>query len=509
MDAWVLWFLLLQSVLQYPQPVGDGLDEVTRLRMEARAKFQEEEKIRLEREVEQLALKQGVWAWGDVLWSALQHRQVLAVAGLVFFYSALWYIWWKQSLRREEHEEENDGANEEEGRNVGANEEDGGNEEEQENDVNREENDRDGNAQEVDNAAANEEGDVGNEAGNEAANAANNDVGNEVDNRDPDDDIGRRVMERIQWPVQDLKKGCRWTSTLMKNFAIYFQHALANSFYPVLHRAIGVGSAFEGWSPREQDVVYQVLVPMTPPRGHSFHVELETAGQSHLRNASIRVQQECTCTRGKLVKNMLCFLHHPKEELKTYQDPSLLHTLCKDSYLDVEKTARWFCQLVRAIWPALPQAHSWHLVLLPSRRSCQFKVSNGIESYRIEMLFGVREGTSDVFLGLGFSTYTTKTIVMHLLNTLPVSWWCRRHFVRRLMDISESLRTCVHTRNLNHFIVGNRRLPPWISLPPHVLMAGSSNLFHDLVMDPVAHSQAMSQYVDLRQLLMRIINDEE
>ncbi|RMC02935.1 hypothetical protein DUI87_20128 [Hirundo rustica rustica] len=560
MDAWVLWFLLLQSVLQYPQPVGDGLDEVTRLRMEARAKFQEEEKIRLEREVEQLALKQGVWAWGDVLWSALQHRQVLAVAGLVFFYSALWYIWWKESLRREEHEEENDGANEEEGRNVGANEEDGGNEEEQENDVNREENDRDGNAQEVDNAAANEEGGVGNEAGNEAANAANNDVGNEVDNRDLDDDIGRRVMERIQWPVQDLKKGCRWTSTLMKNFAIYFQHALANSFYPVLHRAIGVGSAFEGWSPREQDVVYQVLVPMTPPRGHSFHVEQETAGQRHTRNFRIRVQQECTCTKEQQGNNMLCFLHHPKEELKTYQDPSLLHTLCKDSYLDVEKTARWFCQLVRAIWPALPQAHSWHLVLLPSRRSCQFKVSNGIESYRIEMLFGVREGASDVFvssqprhghtssttwpesfavaevkffeyiamqappdslylkslqfftclqLGLGFSTYTTKTIVMHLLSILPPPWWRRRHFVRRLMDISESLRTCVEVRRLNHFIVGNQRLPPWISLPPDVLMAGSSNLFHDLAMDPVAHSKAMSQYVDLRQLLMRIINDEE
>ncbi|NXT45155.1 IPIL1 protein, partial [Pelecanoides urinatrix] len=338
------------------------------------------------------------------------------------------------------------------------------------------------------------------------------------------------------------------TSALMKNFATYFQRVLADSFYPVLHPAIGVGSAFEGWSPREQDVVYQVLIPMTPPRGHSFHLELETTGQTHMRNASIRVQQECTCMKKQQGNKMLCFLHHSKEELKTYQDPSLLHTLCKDSYPDVEKTARWFCQLVRAIWPALPQAHNWHLVLLPSRRSCQFKVSNGVESYRIELLFGVREGTSDVFvssqprhghtssttwpesfavaemkffeyiamrappdslylkclqffthlqLGLGFSTYTTKMIVMHLLSILPPSWWRRRHFVRRLLDISESLRTCIEVRRLNHFLVGNQRLPPWISLPPHVLMAGSSNLFHDLVMDPVAHSQAMSQYVDL------------
>ncbi|NXL86822.1 IPIL1 protein, partial [Alectura lathami] len=265
---------------------------------------------------------------------------------------------------------------------------------------------------------------------------------------------------------------------LVHDFAIWFQQVLANSFYPVLRRVIEVGSAFEGWSPREQDVVYQVLVPMTPPRGHSFHLELDTAGQSHLRNFRIRVQQECTCSSQQRGEKMLCFLHHPEEELRAKQEPSLLHTLCTDSYLDVEKTAHWFYQLVRAAWPALAEAHSWHLVPLLSRRSCQFMVSNDTESYRIEMLFGVRQGNSDIFvssqprpghtsstswpetyavaemkffkyiemrappdslhlkclqfftrlqLGLGFSTYTMKTIVMHLLNITPVSEWRRRH----------------------------------------------------------------------------------
>ncbi|KAM3673233.1 inositol 1,4,5-trisphosphate receptor-interacting protein-like 1 [Ammospiza maritima maritima] len=300
-----------------------------------------------------------------------------------------------------------------------------------------------------------------------------------------------------------MEGGCMWTRTLMEHFAIYFRRVLSNSFYPVLQGAIGVGSAFEGWSPREQDVVYQVLIPMTPPRGHSFHLELGTAWQRRLRNFHIRVQQECTCTSEQQGEHMLCFLHHPEEELRRHQDPSLLHTLCTGSYLDVEKTARWFYQLVRAIWPALLESHRWHLVLLPPRRSCQFKVTNGRESYRIEILFGVRQGNSDVFvscqprqahasstiwpesyavaemkffryiarqappdslhlkclqffthlqLGLGFSTYTIKTIVMHLLSILPASQWRRRHFVRWLMDISESLRTCVARRRLNHFI---------------------------------------------------------
>ncbi|NWT08093.1 IPIL1 protein, partial [Vireo altiloquus] len=335
---------------------------------------------------------------------------------------------------------------------------------------------------------------------------------------------------------------------LMDNFIIYFGLVLSNSFYPVLQRAIGVGSAFEGWSPREQDVVYRVLVPMTPPRGHSFHLELDTAGQRRVRNFSVRVQLECTCTSEQQGENMLCFLHHPEEELRSNQGPSLLHTLCKGSYLDVHKTACWFYQLVRNIWPALPHSHNWHLVLLPSRRSCQFKVSNGRESFRIELLFGVRQGDSDIFvssqpreactpsttwpetyavaevkffkyiarqappdsmhlkclqfftrlqLGLGLSTYTMKTIVMHLLNIIPVSWWRRRDFVRRVVDINENLRLCVQTRRLNHFILGNQRLPWEISLPPEVQMAKTRNILHHLVMDPVAHSQAMNECVDL------------
>ncbi|NXD31247.1 IPIL1 protein, partial [Spelaeornis formosus] len=338
------------------------------------------------------------------------------------------------------------------------------------------------------------------------------------------------------------------TAQLMENYTTSFGLILSNSFYPVLQRAIGVGSAFEGWSPHEQDAVYRVLIPMTPPQGHSFHLELDTAGHRGVRNFCVRVQLECTCTRQQQGENMLCFLHHPKEELRWNQDASLLDTLCTDSYLDVQKTARWFRQLVKAVWPALPQSHNWHLELLPSRRSCEFKVTNGIESFQIEMLFGVRRGDSDVFvsslpgdaetpstlwpetydvaemkffqhvarqapphslhcsclqllsrllLGVVFSTYTLKTVVMHLLNTLPVSQWCRRDFLRRLIDVSNSLGSCLQVKHLNHFIVGNRRLPEEINLPQDVLMAEPPNLFHRLTMDPLAHTDAIGEYLDL------------
>ncbi|NWX34177.1 IPIL1 protein, partial [Notiomystis cincta] len=338
------------------------------------------------------------------------------------------------------------------------------------------------------------------------------------------------------------------TTDLMDNYTIYFGHVLSDSFYPVLQRAIGVGSAFEGWSPREQDVVYRVLIPMAPPRGHSFHLELDAAGQRRERNFRVRVQLECTCTSEQRGEKTLCFLHQPEEELRRNQQPSLLDTLCTGSYLDVQKTARWFCQLVRAIWPALPQSHNWHLVMLPSRRSCQFKVTNGSETFRIEMLPGVRRGDSDVFvssqtraaytqsttwpetyavaeakffrhfarqappdslhlkclqfftrlqLGLGFSTYTMKTIVMHLLNTLPVSRWRRRYFLRCLGNINVNLCFYLEEKRLDHFVIGNKSFPPEISLPLDVKSAEPPNLFHHLAQYPAAHCQAMSEYQDL------------
>ncbi|NWT17874.1 IPIL1 protein, partial [Vireo altiloquus] len=335
---------------------------------------------------------------------------------------------------------------------------------------------------------------------------------------------------------------------LMASYTVFFGDVLSNSFYPVLHQAIGVGSAFEGWSPREQDCVYRVLIPMTPPRGHTFHLELDTAGQRHGRDFRVRVQLECTCTREQQEENMLCFLHQPQEELRSKQGPSLLDTLCTGAYLDVHKTARWFYQLVRAIWPALPHAHNWHLVLLPSRRSCQFKVIKGTESFRIELLFGVRQGVSDLFvssqprgagtpsttwpesyavaevkffeyiarqapadslhlkclqfftrlqLGIGFSTYTIKTIVMHLLNTGALSQWRSRHFLRRLMDINRSLYLSLVQKRLNHFIVGNQRLPEEICLPPDVQTAEPPNLFHHLLTDVRARSQAVGEFLDV------------
>ncbi|KAF4795377.1 inositol 1,4,5-trisphosphate receptor-interacting protein-like 1 [Turdus rufiventris] len=521
MNSIILLFVLLKSLIQYPRLVGDDWDEETRLRMEEHAKQLECERIRLEQEMKQV-----------------QCLQLIAGTVLLILVLVLWLMGCKTSQRREVYEE-NNGANEEEVRNGDENEVDVGNAE-GDDDANREED------------------------SNEAANAENNDLALAVNEggNDLHDNVGRIIMERIQCMrirAQDLQKGCEWTRNLMHNFGLYFVHILSNSFYPGLQEAIGVGSAFEGWSPYEQGVVYQVLIPMTPPRGHSFHLELDSAEQRHRRNFRVRVQLECTCMKEQQGENMLCFLHHPEEELRSNQDPSLLDTLCTDSYLDVQKTAHWFSQLVRTIWPVLPQSRNWDLMLLPSRRSCQFKVTNGSEIFRIEIFFGVQRGDSDIFvssqpteahtqsttwpetyavaeakffkhiaeqappdslhlkclqlftrllLGFSFSPYIMKTIFMHLFNVVPVLQWRRRDLLRRLLDIGESMSLCVLAKRLNHFIVGNQRLPQDIHLPSDILTTQPYNLFHHLAEQPAAHTRAMYEYHLLRKWFKRILFGE-
>ncbi|NWZ64640.1 IPIL1 protein, partial [Acrocephalus arundinaceus] len=335
---------------------------------------------------------------------------------------------------------------------------------------------------------------------------------------------------------------------LMGQLTDIFGQGLSKSFYPVPQEAIGVGSAFEGWSPQVRGVVYRVLVPLSPPPGHVFRLEPDAAGMLQ-RNFCVRVELLCTCTREQLgEEDMLCFLHHPEEELRRKQEPSLLHTLCTGSYLDVEKTVHWFCRFVRVAWLLLPQSRHWRLMLQPSSRSCKFQLSKDKESFTAEMVFGVWQGDSDIFvgsqptqagvpsttwletyavaeakffrhisrqapqdswhckclqlltgflMGVGFSSYALKTVVMHLLTSVPLTRWRRRDFQQRLIDILKYLRRSLETKQLHHFVVGNESFPVEISLPSGLRVAEPPNLFQHLASSADAHTKAVQDYVRL------------
>ncbi|XP_069639281.1 inositol 1,4,5-trisphosphate receptor-interacting protein-like 1 [Haliaeetus albicilla] len=174
-----------------------------------------------------------------------------------------------------------------------------------------------------------------------------------------------------------------------------------NSFMLRLKPAVSVRSTLEGWSVCEDNAAYNLLVPLKPPHGHAFHLELGNKGEMPARSSRLHMELERTCTREQLVEDMLCFLHHPKEELRKNQGPSLLGTLCTGPHLDMEKTTRWFQILVKAAWVVLPQSRHHRLTVLPSRRSCKLRLMNASNSpLLIVMTFVVQQDGLDTLLSI-------------------------------------------------------------------------------------------------------------
>ncbi|KAL9854602.1 LOW QUALITY PROTEIN: inositol 1,4,5-trisphosphate receptor-interacting protein-like 1 [Geothlypis trichas] len=397
-----------------------------------------------------------------------------------------------------------------------------------------------------------------------------------VEHREKSGDAGNKqgilLLDHIEWPVEDLESASSLIAELMESLMHVFLDRVCNSFYPVPEEAIAVGSAFERWSRCDWDGVYRVLVPLNSPPGHAFHLELNSAGQVAARTFSVHVELVCTCEKEQLGEKLLCFLHHSRKELRRKQKRSLRETLCTGSYLDVEKTSHWFCQLVRSSWLQVPHWHSWHLVFQPGRRSC-LQLSKGRKSLMVEMLFGVRQEDSDIFVvgqpteaqkgsssiifvssqtikaniiastawpetyavaelkffrqllceslhlkclqlftcilrSTGFSNSTWKPVVMHVLTTVPLSRWHRGAFARRLWDIMAYLDHCLQLTLLEHFVLGNERLPAEISLPPAMRGLEPPNLFEHLAQDLAALREARQAYGRLQFHLWVLLSSD-
>ncbi|PKU34307.1 pigment epithelium-derived factor [Limosa lapponica baueri] len=214
--------------------------------------------------------------------------------------------------------------------------------------------------------------------------------------------------------------------------------------------------------------------------------------------------------------------------------------------------------LVSSAWEEMPHSRHYSLRVLPSRRSCKLDLTSASgRSLFVEMLFGVQQGNSDVFLssqapeaiftpgtmwaessavaeakffshvarqalpdsvhlkclqlctsslvGTVLSSYTFKTVVMHLLNTYPVTSWSRAVFTIQLQDVMCYLRSCLEAKRLNHFIFGNECLPEDIILPRATQRAEPLNLFQCLVQDPEAYAKALGEFQELQDRLTGLL----
>ncbi|XP_064919154.1 inositol 1,4,5-trisphosphate receptor-interacting protein-like 1 [Columba livia] len=476
----VIWQILTLNV----QSVGYEPDEETCERMEQRAEmlnremtwlWQEvEERSREQSNQEQSNQEQSGFAWASLLHSALQHWHCWAIAGVLVLLLGL--CWW---LRKRSREPER-GAN----------------------------------------------------------------------------DLRRLLAQHIQRPLQNWDRESEAVKYLVERFILLFKYVFFDPWYQVLEDAIEVGSAFEGWSPRQEDITYRLLVLLKPPRGHTFHLEPSHLGP--VRNFCVRVDLVCTCEMERPAGETRCFLHDHEEEQWRNEGPSILHDLCTDSYLDVQKIARCFQDMLRHSWRILPESATHRLTVLPSDRSCKFQVTQGGgKRLFIELMFGVRQGDSDIFvssqnteaaytpstmwpesyavaemkffrhiarhaqpdsihlrclqlcarslLDTDFSTRTLKTVVMHLLSTIPPTDWGRRDFLERLEDILQYLQSCLEEGRLNHFFIGNENVPEEIILPQALRTAEPLNLFRHLEQDSDACENAWLEFLMLQRRLRTLV----
>ncbi|XP_014792330.1 PREDICTED: inositol 1,4,5-trisphosphate receptor-interacting protein-like 1 [Calidris pugnax] len=385
-----------------------------------------------------------------------------------------------------------------------------------------------------------------------------NSIMEEEDEEEREDDFHaeeRLGRENIRRSAQSL--ACRrWeVETVVGDLLSVLQERLSQSFFLVPQAAVGVGRAFEGWSPCGPDAVFRLLVPLKPSRGHAFQVELGTAGDTPAKHR-VRVDLACTCSKEARGEDaMLCFVHQPFEALERDQDSGLLCQLCTGRYLDAQKIARWFQELVSSAWEEMGLGRRYRLRVLPSRRSCKLELTGASgRSVVVELLFGVQRGESDLFLssqapeaiftpgvmwtetsavaeakffshvarqalpdsvhlqclqlltsslgGTVLSSYTFKTALMHLLNLCSGT---SVPFTLQLQDVMDYLRSCLEEKRLHHFIFGNECLPEAIVLPPATQPSEPVNLFQCLAEDPEAHAKALREFQELQGRLMGLL----
>ncbi|XP_025043476.1 inositol 1,4,5-trisphosphate receptor-interacting protein-like 1 [Pelodiscus sinensis] len=372
--------------------------------------------------------------------------------------------------------------------------------------------------------------------------------------------------QHLQGTSKELASTCEFVTGLVNSLLEACRVLICQTFLPQLENCIGVASAFEGWCPHRDSKTYCVLVPLLPPKGHSFHLEMDYTEGTPENHGHILVELECVCKRERLLGDVLCLLHHSEADMSdSKRGPFRVHILCSSSHLDVEKTTHWFQSLIGKAWELMSHNYSFQLSLQPSTSCCKLWLA--YESGRalsIEIILGVQRGDSLVFLasqgaemghssGLAWletfavqemlffqlmsryapqdschlkclqiliylkecrmptlenkilTTYHFKTALMHLLLLLPLSEWCPEQLAQRLQDILLYLHHGLEEKCLYHFLIGNSALPRQIPVPKAFQNAKPLNLFQHLALEPAAHAQARSEFLEVMEQVRALL----
>ncbi|XP_067172086.1 neuronal acetylcholine receptor subunit alpha-7-like [Apteryx mantelli] len=112
-----------------------------------------------------------------------------------------------------------------------------------------------------------------------------------------------------KWPAQDSANTWKVVEELVGELLAACQVLTCQSFFPRLAPGIRVGRACAGWSPCQHNNSYSLLVPLRPPPGHAFHLEVASAPQQSPWHGRICAELQCTYTGQRVLGDVLCFLH--------------------------------------------------------------------------------------------------------------------------------------------------------------------------------------------------------
>lgn len=211
----------------------------------------------------------------------------------------------------------------------------------------------------------------------------------------------RFLAECAPLPVQELPEPCRNLKQLVRDLLYISREFSRRTFMPAIYPDRGMDDSHEFWSTLENRIIYQLLVFLRPPPGHSFVLEQDTVRQHPERCSDIRVVLECTCSTEPDSAESLCFVHRRGNEVLQDHRSPVLETLCTGFFLNVEHISSWVQSLLFSAWLRLPPWPGRHLTMLPCSRSCKFLVSSPSKEHSYtEMFFAVHESSTDSFVVL-------------------------------------------------------------------------------------------------------------
>ncbi|KAJ7305249.1 hypothetical protein JRQ81_011162 [Phrynocephalus forsythii] len=396
------------------------------------------------------------------------------------------------------------------------------------------------------------------------------DMDGEPESSRPNQPVLEAFYDRhVKMEPGDLESMCDFVTSFVNDLLEACRRALPyQNTLPLLENCIGIGSAFEGWHTQVSQT-YTVLVPALPPKGLSFWVETGDFEGSLSGHGHISVEMDCMCKRERLLGDVVCFLHHPEREPSdAKQGAFLMHALCTSSHLDVEKTIRWFQELVAQAWHETHPKYNFDLAPQPSSTVCRLKLGfRSGRSITVDIILGVQQSNSLVFLvtqggetdrAAGttwrktfavqellffkwvsqrlpkdpchlkclqiliyfreslssdknpvLTNYHYKTCLMHLLLHRSPWAWESRNFLQGLQYMLWYLDTALQKKHLQHFLIGNISFPIRIPLPQALRTAAPPNLFEHLAADPALHAEALKEFLEVTEGLKALWSEHE